>query len=133
MAQAPVPLPSTRPGRPKVLVVDENPDMCNTLELLLEGAGFDVVSARSAADGARLFMAHRPDAVLSELRLEGDDGLALCRRLRALAGPAAVLVAHTGWITPDIRLRAREAGFDRFVPKPAEPDALIALLRQACG
>ncbi len=128
----PSPLSHSPPARPRVLVVDENPDLCDSMALLLEAAGFDVVTAATARDGTQLFEAHRPDAVLSELRLQDVDGLELGRRLRALSGPGTLLIAHTGWAMPGIRHRAQQAGFDGFVLKPADPDALVALLRQAC-
>jgi CheY-like chemotaxis protein len=115
-----------------VLVVDDNPDMRDTFALLLQHAGFEPLTAAGGADALRLVAERRPAAVVSELLLQDVDGLVLGRWLRTLAGPSLVLVAHTTSIASDIRQRAQQAGYDRFVSKPADPQAMLDLLRQAC-
>ena len=56
------------------------------------------------------------------------DGYEVARRLRALSGPRAFLVALTGYSDPDDRRRAEEAGFDAHVVKPVDPEELTRLL-----
>lgn len=125
-------VPPPPPLRPLVLVVDDNPDMRDTFALLLQHAGFEPLTAAGGADALRLVAEQRPAAVVSELLLQDVDGLVLGRWLRTLAGPGLVLVAHTTSIASDIRQRAQDAGYDRFVAKPADPQAMLDLLRQAC-
>jgi CheY-like chemotaxis protein len=75
------------------------------------------------------FAASRPDAVLLDIGMPGMDGYEVARTLRArFADHRATLVALTGWGQEDDRRQAREAGFDHHLVKPAEFEALQALL-----
>jgi CheY-like chemotaxis protein len=67
--------------------------------------------------------------VLCDIGLPDLDGHAVARALRAdPAGPAPYLVAMTGFGQAEDKRRALEAGFDRHLTKPADPDALVQLL-----
>jgi DNA-binding response OmpR family regulator len=73
---------------------------------------------------------HRPDAVLLDIGLPGLSGLELCERIRREPwGTAMMIIAVTGWAREDDRVSAREAGFDHYVLKPANIEALDALLK----
>jgi signal transduction histidine kinase/DNA-binding response OmpR family regulator len=118
----------------RVLVVDDNKDAAESLALLLGVAGHQT---RVCHDGPSCLQAaaeFRPEAVLLDIGLPGMDGYEVARRLRA--NPAtgrALLVALTGYGQADDLRRAREAGFNHHFVKPADLDALAALLAAPGG
>jgi CheY-like chemotaxis protein len=73
----------------------------------------------------------RPDALVSDINLSGEDGYALIRQIRrheTEQGGRLPAVALTGYARAEDRARALEAGFDAHVPKPAEPATLTAAI-----
>ena len=63
------------PKKGKVLLVDDDPDVLKLLELRLKAAGFETVTAASGAEALARLEVDRPQAVLTDLRMEGMDGL----------------------------------------------------------
>jgi PAS domain S-box-containing protein len=117
-------------GRPaRVLVVDDNRDAADSLSLLLEVMGHPVRTAHDGPSALAAAREFRPELVLLDIGMPGMDGLAVAGRLRAMPESAeAVVVAVTGWGQEADRRRTREAGFDRHLVKPVEPESLRALL-----
>lgn len=115
----------------RVLVVDDFPDMTDTLTELLSISGFHVMSAVTGQEALQLAESERLSVVVSDVRMPGMDGYELARRLRALPGPRLTLVAVTTCATEADRLRLIDGGFDHVLAKPAEPAELIALVRSA--
>lgn len=114
----------------RVLIVDDNTDAAETMRLLMQsiGAG-DVRTAASGQEALEAGAQLRPDIVLLDLSMPGMDGYEVARRMRAEPwGKAALLVALTGWGQEQHRRRSQEAGFDRHLIKPADMDALRAVL-----
>jgi CheY-like chemotaxis protein len=116
----------------RVLVVDDNLDSLESMEILLQIWGHEV---RTAYDGpAALAVAadYWPDAVLLDIGLPGMSGYEVAQRLRELPTCArAVLVAVTGYGQESDRERTRQAGFDRHLVKPVEPNHLQEILAAA--
>lgn len=116
----------------RVLVVEDNADARDMLVLLLKRAGHEV---RAAADGLSALAAAEsfvPEIVLLDIGLPGLDGYGVARQLRSSPRTAdALLVAMTGYGQEDDRERALAAGFDHHLLKPAEPDAVLALVATA--
>ncbi|MCC7008273.1 MAG: response regulator [Acidobacteria bacterium] len=116
---APPPLPVSANRR--VLVVDDNEDAASMLQSLLELRGHTVWTARNGADALRLAEQSPPDVVLLDIGLPGMDGFEVAAALRrSRTGATMFLVALTGWGSDHDRVRARDAGFDAHVTKPAE-------------
>jgi PAS domain S-box-containing protein len=114
----------------RVLVIDDNRDVADSLRLFLELLGHEVVVAYSGPEGVDLARSARPAVVLCDLGLPGLDGFGVARALRADPLTAtARLIAVSGWAAEDDRRRSQEAGFDAHLAKPADPDALLHLLR----
>jgi CheY-like chemotaxis protein len=88
--------------------------------------------ARSAGDGAAALVAateFQPDVVLLDIGMPGMDGYETCRRLRQQSGGRPLtIVALTGWGQDRDKQRAREAGFDAHLTKPADPAQIERLL-----
>jgi CheY-like chemotaxis protein len=124
-------LTSRGPGR-RVLVVDDNRDAAESLALLLEVAGHQVRACHDGPAALERVEEFQPDVVLLDIGLPGMDGYEVARRLRALPGGRGVLlVALTGYGQDDDQRRAREAGFDHHLIKPADLEALAGLLAAA--
>jgi PAS domain S-box-containing protein len=121
--------PAPRLRTRKVLVVDDLRDSGESLGTLLRLYGMEVCVAHdggAALDAAREF---RPEVVLLDVGMPGMDGLEVARRLRADPQTReAALVAVTGFGQDEDRRKTREAGFDRHLVKPVEPDELRRVL-----
>jgi signal transduction histidine kinase/CheY-like chemotaxis protein len=122
-------VPTTR-ERHRILIVDDNNDAAETLRELMRalGAG-EVLTASNGADALAAAARLRPDIVLLDLSMPGMDGYELARRIRSEPwGKHVLLVALTGWGQEQHRRRSKEAGFDHHLTKPADPEALRAVL-----
>jgi signal transduction histidine kinase/CheY-like chemotaxis protein len=114
----------------RVLVVDDNPDAGDSLAMILEVLGAEVRVARSGSEAIDMFGGYRPSVVLLDIGMPGMNGYEVARALRTcFPEHATTLVALTGWGQEDDRRRAREAGFDHHLVKPADLDVLQHLLR----
>ena len=113
----------------RVLIVDDNEDAAISLKMVLEVVGYDVAVAHNGPAGLDLARQHRPDVVLLDIGLPGIDGYEVARRLRREPGLETIaVVAVSGYGREGDKQRAREAGFDRHLVKPVDPDELLALL-----
>ena len=122
------PRPANAAAQRRVLVVDDVEASANTLALMLRGMGHD---ARAAYDGASALQVARelqPDLAFVDIAMPGMDGYEVARGLRALLGPAPVLVALTGYGQDEDRRRAIVAGFDHHLVKPTSLEALHEVL-----
>ena len=112
-----------------MLVVDDNADAASMLSVLLRAHGHEVRVANDAEDALAIHADFVADVALLDIGLPGIDGYDLARQLRASTTRPLRLIAVTGWGQDGDRERARAAGFDGHLTKPAELDALLAALR----
>jgi len=118
----------TAPKR-RILVVDDNADIADSLTMLLRLEGHEVETAYSATGTFEAVQRMRPEAVFLDIGLPQMDGYEIARRLRA--DPAAKrvhLIALTGYGQEHDRERAREAGFGAHLVKPADIEAVNQIL-----
>ncbi len=127
------------PGRidgVRVLVVDDEADARAVMLAALQAEGASVVTAASARQALDLFADFRPDVLLADIGMPGEDGYSLIRKVRALAdeGLGRVrAVAVTAYARDQDRRAATDAGFDRHLAKPFEPTELVALVAALAG
>lgn len=123
--------PSGSPSR--VLVVEDYPDMSEALAVLLRSAGYHVAVTPDAENALATAQQFHPDIVISDIGLPGAiDGYQLARRFRS--DPElrhCYLVALTAYVYPTDIEKAREAGFDEHVAKPATTEVVLALIERA--
>jgi CheY-like chemotaxis protein len=115
---------------PKILIIDDNDDLRDTLVVLLEDQGYSVISASDGDSGVRVFDESRADLVLTDVIMPNSDGVEAIRRMRAI-DPAARIVAMSGGSLAgnDYPLRmAKEAGAMDVLAKPFEVDDLVAVV-----
>jgi PAS domain S-box-containing protein len=130
---APVPAPSASSPR-RIVIVEDGVDAADSLRELLHLRGFEVSVAYTGPDGVELVRRVRPDAIVCDLGLPGMTGFEVVRTLRAdPATAAAVMVAVSGYAQEDDRRKARDAGFDALLAKPADTDELVRLLTRSRG
>lgn len=116
-------------GPLSVLVVDDNRDAADALAALLDAHGYQASAAYSGASAIRQADAIRPDVVLLDIGMPETSGFDVARALRDYKrAPKPVIVAVTGAAEPSDKLAARMAGFDHYLVKPVEMQALVSLL-----
>jgi two-component system, OmpR family, KDP operon response regulator KdpE len=112
---------------PRVLVVDDEPQIVRGLRVVLRNAGFEVDSA-GTKEGALDALSHRPpDAVLLDLVLPDGSGVDVCRQVREWSHVPIVVVSAVG--DEREKVRALDAGADDYVTKPFGSQELTARLR----
>jgi signal transduction histidine kinase/ActR/RegA family two-component response regulator len=134
-----------RAGHRRVLIIEDNRDAREMFRMMLELDGHTVIEAEEGCAGLQLLRSEAPDVAFIDVGLPGLDGYEIARRFRAegarlsegassdgLRGLEAckrvLLVALTGYGTPDALERSRRAGFDHHLIKPVNPEALNRLL-----
>jgi CheY-like chemotaxis protein/two-component sensor histidine kinase len=127
--------PSSLPlsGR-TILIVEDHDDARDLIANVLQGAGAQVLEAASSAEALALLARHRPDALVADIGLPGEDGYAMLQRVRALdAGASVPAIAVTAYARTSDRERALAVGFQDHLVKPVDPQALVTAIRAALG
>jgi PAS domain S-box-containing protein len=115
----------------KILVIDDEPDARAIVKRMLEECEATVSTAGSAAEGLKLVRQVRPDVLVCDIGMPGEDGYQLIRNVRRLgpeAGGDVPAVALTALARSEDRRRAIVAGFDMHVTKPVEAGEFIAVV-----
>ena len=119
---------------PLVLVIEDNALNLKLARDVLEVQGFRVLGAGTARDGIALARAHRPDAILMDIRLPDIDGVTALGHLRALPETRGIPVAAvTANAMKGDRERLLGAGFDEYIAKPIDVGALAGQVRRLTG
>jgi two-component system, OmpR family, response regulator len=112
----------------RVLVIDDEPSICELLSMALRYEGWDVRTAHDGTDAVRAAREFRPDAVVLDVMLPDMDGLEVLRRLRADA-PLVPVVFLTAKDALEDRIAGLTAGGDDYVTKPFSLEEVAARLR----
>jgi two-component system, OmpR family, KDP operon response regulator KdpE len=115
--------------KPRILVIDDEPQILRFLRTSLTANGFEVVEARSVADGRRLADSEKPDVIILDLGLPDGDGKEVLRHVRA-QGETPVLVLSARDREAE-KVEALDLGADDYVNKPFGVEELTARLRAA--
>ncbi len=110
-----------------LLLVDDEATLREPLAEYLSGQGFAVHQAESAAAARSQLLQTRPDLVLLDIMMPGEDGLSLCRHLIEARGMPVILLTARGEATD--RIVGLEMGADDYIVKPFEPRELVARIR----
>jgi signal transduction histidine kinase/ActR/RegA family two-component response regulator len=115
----------------RILVVDDEADARDLLAEILGQAGADVVVVSSADEALETLRRSRPDVLVSDIGMPGDDGYVLIRKVRALGseqGGQVRALALTAYARSEDRALALEGGFHTHIAKPVDPLELTALI-----
>jgi PAS domain S-box-containing protein len=135
----PAAAPAVGPGRElaglRVVVVDDDADGLELIRTILTAAGASVTACASAGAAFARIAEFRPDLLVSDIEMPGEDGYALIRRVRALSQDRGHLpaVAVTAYGRLEDRMRAFAAGFTAHLAKPIDPTDLVAIVAAAAG
>src|SRR6266851_9011265 len=110
-----------------ILVVDDDPDLRKLIGDFLSAHGYRVAAAENVAEMRRSIDAERPDLVILDAMMPGEDGLSAARRLSAERGPAVIMLSALGSDTD--RIIGLEVGADDYLAKPCNPRELLARVR----
>ena len=113
---------------PRILIVDDEPDVLLTLRMILESEGFDPLLAADGETALRRIDAERPELVVLDIMMPVLDGWFVLAELGGRPTRPRVVVCSAKSGDGD-RARAAELGADEYVTKPFEPDDLIAVIR----
>jgi two-component system phosphate regulon response regulator OmpR len=116
-------LANSRPDR--VIVVDDDARIRDLLRRYLTQEGFDVLLAEDGKALNKLMTRETIDLIVLDLMLPGEDGLSICRRLRA-ANDATPIIMLTAKVEDVDRIVGLEVGADDYLPKPFNPRELLA-------
>jgi PAS domain S-box-containing protein len=112
-----------------ILVVDDNRDIAESLALLLESEGHQVLTAFDGISALEISHTERPDIILMDIGLPGLDGYAVAQALRQSHElDRTLLIALTGYGQPDDRKKSSASGFDEHLVKPVDIELLRKLL-----
>ncbi|HEX8636006.1 MAG TPA: ATP-binding protein [Pyrinomonadaceae bacterium] len=120
----------------RVLVVDDEPDTRLLLRTVLERCDSEVTTAGSAGEALAAFSKSKPDILISDIGMPGEDGYEFIVKLRAAeagSGGRVPAIALTAYARVEDRVRALNAGFQVHVPKPIEPIELLAVVASLAG
>ncbi len=113
--------------QPRILVVDDEPQLIRVLRTGLKSRGYEVRAAADGLAGFEMFTDWHPDLVITDLAMPNVDGLELCRRLRAVSQVPIIVLSAKG--EEKTKVEALDIGADDFVTKPFGIDELLARVR----
>lgn len=116
-------------NRFKVLIIEDEINICNFIRTILEANGYQVVYAGNAENGKTMFLSHRPDLVILDLGLPDMDGTEIIKQVREkFVTPIIVLSARTNEAD---KVNALDMGADDYITKPFGTNELLARVRAA--
>jgi two-component system KDP operon response regulator KdpE len=115
--------------KPRILVVDDEPQLTRVLRTGLKSHGYDVRTAADGLSGLETFNDWHPDLVITDLAMPNMNGLELCRKVRAVSAAPIIVLSAKG--EEKTKVEALDIGADDFVTKPFGIDELLARIRAA--
>jgi CheY-like chemotaxis protein len=120
----------------RVLVADDDGEAVGLAAAILAGAGAQVRTCLTASEALELLRRWRPDVLVSDIEMPGEDGYSLIRRVRALPtseGGQTPAIALSAYGRTQDRQRSVAAGYSMHVPKPVDPGELTAIIASVTG
>ena len=116
--------------KPKILLVEDDPNLVELVRYTLEKEGFEVIQTDDGEEAMILAEEEKPDLVILDWMIANLSGIEVCRRLRRQASTANLpIVMLTARAEEGVRIRGLETGADDYITKPFSPRELIARIR----
>jgi DNA-binding response OmpR family regulator len=118
---------------PKILIVDDDPDIVEAGKLVLEREGFEVVGAPNKREGLKMLEEYKPDLLILDVMMEEpDDGLRMARDIRKAGHtlPIIMLTSVNAAMGLNIDKDEEMVPVEEFQPKPVEPATLVAKVQK---
>ena len=114
-----------------VVLVDDEPNIRETVAFILEAEGVDVFTANDGEAGLELVYSKRPKVVLLDVMMPRMDGYEVCRRLRSMPDLASIyVVVLTAKGRKADELQAMEVGADLYLSKPFDDEVVLRVIRE---
>jgi CheY-like chemotaxis protein len=114
----------------RVLVVDDDPVVAKSIDRVLTGKGYAVITASGGQEALEKLAHEKYDAVFTDIRMPGMDGFEVAKRIKATQ-PWLPVVIVTGYGSPESKARAKELGVAGFLHKPLSPEMIEGSARDA--
>lgn len=123
----------------KILVIDDDPDLVETVSLMLQSKGHHVITAYGGVEGLKKVRSERPDAIVLDVMMPDKDGFQVCKEIKADPGlreiPVLLLTAVGSKIT-ETKYTPRmgmETEAEDYVDKPVKPDEIARRVEKLLG
>ncbi len=114
----------------RLLLIDDEPGIRRMMSLDLSSEGYQVYTAEDGAKGLEVFQRHRPELVLTDIRMPGMDGIEVLERIKELS-PETEVIVFTGHGRMDLAIQCLKLQASDFLTKPINPQALAVALDRA--
>ena len=108
----------------RILVVDDDERIINFLKLKLKASGYEVLTSNNGAEGLEQAQAQEPDLIVLDLLMPKMDGLEVLKEIRSFSSVPVIILTAKG--TDVDRIKGLQLGADDYIPKPFNPDELVA-------
>ena len=117
-----------------ILVVDDEPNMCDVLRRILEKEGYKVLTATDGETALRLTRKHKPDLMLLDLLMPGIDGREVCQRVREFYPATRVIYfSAMGELKGTLKAREIRGEADAVITKPSTANQIISMINIMLG
>jgi DNA-binding response OmpR family regulator len=121
-------------GHKKILIVDDDPDLCNGMEVRLQANHYDTFIATDVVSTLRQARKHEPDLIILDLGLPNGDGFVVMEKLKVWPSLAMIpIIVVSGQDLRPNKERAIKAGAKGYLQKPVDNAELLRVIRQALG
>jgi two-component system response regulator AtoC len=114
----------------KVLIIDDEPSLRQTVSMLLDEEGYEVMTASDGKEGLDRALSAQPDVILTDIRMPGLSGLEFLERYQAAEGRGLVIVM-TAYGSTELAIEAMKKGAYDYIPKPFSADQMVLTIRKA--
>ena len=111
----------------KLLIVDDDPNICDMLKLYFENEGYKIKTANDGVEGLALFKTYNPDLVLLDIMMPKKDGWQVCREIREISPKPVIMITAKGEVFD--KVLGLELGADDFMVKPFDMKELSARIK----
>ena len=111
----------------KLLIVDDDPNICDMLKLYFENEGYKIKTANDGVEGLATFKVYNPDLVLLDIMMPKKDGWQVCREIREISPKPVIMITAKGEVFD--KVLGLELGADDFIVKPFDMKELSARIK----
>ena len=111
----------------KLLIVDDDPNICDMLKLYFENEGYKIKTAYDGVEGLNTFKIYNPDLVLLDIMMPKKDGWQVCREIREISPKPVIMITAKGEVFD--KVLGLELGADDFIVKPFDMKELSARIK----
>ena len=111
----------------KLLIVDDDPNICDMLKLYFENEGYKIKTANDGVEGLATFKVYNPDLVLLDIMMPKKDGWQVCREIREISPKPVIMITAKGEVFD--KVLGLELGADDFIVKPFDMKELSARVK----